>query len=167
MAVNMREGNLPHIWWIDLKNDGVFVECAVMSKDNLGNVMYFALNNIDDIDKRRLFRIVSNRNAKHFELYDLMSTLTLNNGVNALVYFHQLVHVMTPSGRQMRPQHGVIGIGEGGRIDTRGKDKRAQMEADINSAAGAAATAAATAAVRAIQQYNTEQSATPVPKGKK
>jgi len=150
MAMDIKEGSLPHIWWIDLKNDGVYTECAVMKRDHLGNVSYFPLNAIDSIDKRRLQRIVTNRNAKHFELWDLMSNLTLNNGVNALEYFHQLVHVLTPSGRVMRPQQGVIGVGAGGVVNTTTADARALVEANTKIAADAAASAAAAAAVAAI-----------------
>lgn len=170
MAVNMQEGNMPHIFWIDLKNDGVYTECAVMKKDGLGNIYYFPLNALDDIDKRRLARILSNRNANHFELWDLMSNITLNNGVNALTYFHQLVQVLTPGGRSMRPQEGVIGVGTTGVIDTRSKDARNAMEAAASVAANAAATAAATAAANAVraqggfQQPLNENVAAPVAK---
>lgn len=157
MAVTMQPGNLPHIYWIDLNNDGVYTECAVMKKDGLGNVYYFPLNALDEIDKRRLARIVTNRNAKHFELWDLMSNITLNNGVNALTYFHQLVQVMTPSGRKMRPREGTVGVGDGGTIDTRGVDARKQMEDAASYAAKAAATAAAEAAANAVRSTNQPQ----------
>lgn len=159
MSVTMQEGNMPHIYWIDLKNDGVYTECAVMKKDNLGNVYFFPLNAIDDIDKRRLARILTNRNATHFELWDLMSNITLNNGVNALSYFHQLVQVMTPSGRTMRPQQGVVGVGTGGVIDTRGAEARKQIEETASYAARVAADAAADAAARAVRGEASHQPA--------
>lgn len=157
----MQEGNLPHIWWIDLKNDGVYVECAVMKKDHFGNVSYFALNTIDDIDKRRLKKIVTNRNANHFELWDLMSNITLNNGVNALEYFHQLVTVLTPSGRKMKPQKGAVGIGEGGFVDTTSAQSKKTMEDNIQAASSAAASAAASAAVQAIYALQNPPAAKP------
>lgn len=150
MTVKMHEGNLPHIYWIDLKNDGVFTECAVMKRDNLGNVFFFPLTSLDSIDKKRLARIVSNRNAVNFELWDLMSNITLNNGVNALTYFHQLVKVMTPSGRVMTPQAGVVGMGAGV-VDTRGVDSRRNMEEAVAAASSAAAKAAAEAAAAAVR----------------
>jgi len=153
----MEQGNLPHIFWIDIDNNGVYVECAVMKRDPLGNVSYFPLKTLDDIDKRRLHRILLNRNAEAFELWDLMSNITLNNGVNALDYFHQLVIVLTPSGQKMRPQQGVIGVGDSGTIDTRNKDDRAAMEDAANVAATAAAQAAAAAAAAAIQNMQNPQ----------
>lgn len=149
MAVQMQAGNMPHLYWIDLNNDGVYTECAVMRKDGLGNVYYFPLNALDRIDKGRLARILSNRNAQQFELWDLMSQITLNNGVNALEYFHQLVEMITPKGKRMRPREGVIGTE--GVIDMRGAEKRALMEEQAQIAASAAATAAANAAAAAIR----------------
>jgi len=152
MAIQMYQGSLPHIFWIDLRQDGTFTECAVMKRDKLGNVFYFPLTAIDDIDKKRLHKIVTNRNAVHFELWDLMSNITLNNGVNALSYFHQLVRVMTPAGQSRRPQEGVVGINaRDGTIDTRSADSRQMMEAAASVAAHAAAEAAAHAAAAAVR----------------
>jgi hypothetical protein len=111
MAVTIRPGHLPHIFWIDLTNDGVLVECAVMNKDRFGNVTFIKVNTLDACDRRRLLKIVSNRNSTSFPLWDLMSNITLNNGCNALTYFHQLVEMITPTGKVMRPQQGVIGTG--------------------------------------------------------
>ncbi len=150
MAVQMHQGNLPHIWWIDLKQNGTFVECAVMKRDAFGNVSFFPLTSLDNIDKRRLHKIVSNRNATNFELWDLMSNITLNNGVNALEYFHQLVKVITPAGQVHKPQQGVVGIGQSGVIDTTTEDARQQKEMETAAVAKAAADAAAQAAVAAM-----------------
>jgi hypothetical protein len=149
MAVNMQPGNMPHLAWIDLGGDGVYTECAVMKKDGLGNIYFFPLNALDKIDKGRLARILSNRNATAFELWDLMSQITLNNGVNALTYFHQLVEMITPNGKRMRPQEGVVGTE--GVIDTRSVDQRKALEASAQIAASAAANAAANAAAAAIR----------------
>ena len=160
MAIQMKAGNLPHIYWIDLNNDGMYVECAVMKQDNLGNVYFFPLTAIDQIDKRRLAKIVSNRNAQHFELWDLMSNITLNNGVNALDYFHQLVRMKTPSGKEIIPQRGVVGFSSGV-IDTKGDQARYEMENQVSMAAKAAATAAAEAATSAIKSSASQQQAAP------
>lgn len=153
MAVQMYQGNLPHIYWIDLNSDGLFVECAVMRKDGLGNVYFFPLKALDQIDKRRLARILNNRNANNFELWDLMSNITLNNGVNALTYFHQLVEMVTPNGKRMKPQQGVVGTSLSGVVDTRSADARTNMEAAAQMAAKAAADAAASAAAAAIKGF--------------
>ena len=112
MAITKRAGNFPYIYWIDLKGDGVLFECAVLKTDNFGNVYYIELPMLDDIDKKRLGRIVTSRNAPNFELWDLMSQVTLNNGINALEYFHQLVKVITCEGVIMNPRAGTVGTGK-------------------------------------------------------
>lgn len=153
MAVNMRPGNLPHIAWIDLKNNGVYTESAIMKEDGLGNVYFIRLTYLDQIDRKRLARILTNRNAQHFELWDLMSNITLNNGVNALEYFHQLVEMITATGEIMKPREGVIGApGAGGVIDTRSDAQKAVEDDKASRAARAAAVAAAQAAADAYRR---------------
>ena len=93
------KGKYPHIEWLELEGNGVATECAILKKDPVGNVFFFQLNTLDLIDKKRLLDIVSNRNAHLYELWDLMSQITMRNGVNALKYFHQLAKVLTPSGQ--------------------------------------------------------------------
>ena len=100
----------PHIEWIELAGDGMLHECAVLKRDNFGNVYYFKTNTLDNIDKQRLAAILSDRNANNFELWDLMSHRTLGNGVNALAYFHQLVKVLTPNGKTVELQSGQVGV---------------------------------------------------------
>jgi hypothetical protein len=111
MTVTVRKGHLPHIKWIDLQGDGVLTECAVMSEDKFANITFIRVNYLDQVDRRRLLKIVSNRNATNFPLWDLMSNITLNNGINALTYFHQMVEMITARGKLMRPKSGEIGTG--------------------------------------------------------
>lgn len=116
MAVATRKGNHPHIEWVDIRQNGVMVECAIMKIDANGNRYYFEVGPLDGIDKRRLLKIITNRNANSFPLWDLMSQITLNNGVNALEYFHQLVRVLTPSGQIINPRSGETGYRQGERV---------------------------------------------------
>lgn len=101
----------PHVAWIDLHGDGILHECAIMRKDGNGNILYFKTNDLDEIDKRRLATILYDRNARNFELWDLMSQRTLGNGCNALTYFHQLVKQLTPNGKILDPKAGQMGGG--------------------------------------------------------
>lgn len=109
--VRVVPGAYPHVHWIDLKGDGTMHECAVMKKDQFGNIYFFEIAKLDKVDKQRLFNFLTSRNAKQFELWDLLSQRTLGNGVNALDYFHQYVSVITPSGKVKRPRLGEIGLG--------------------------------------------------------
>jgi len=113
MAITQHAGNIPHVKWLDLKNNNILVECAILKEDGFGNIYYLEVPNLDQIDKQRLVRILTNRNSPNFELWDLMSQVTLNNGMNALEYFHQLVKVVTPTGVVMNPRVGAIGVGAG------------------------------------------------------
>ncbi len=106
--INVIKGKFPHIGWLDLEGEGILTEVAILSNNNTG-VSFIRLNVLDQIDKQRLFKVISNRNANMYELWDLMSNLTLGNGANALEYFHQYVKVLTPSGKVMNPQQGRRG----------------------------------------------------------
>ncbi len=109
----------PHIAWIDLHQDGVLHECAVLKQNRDGNIMFFTVNSLDEIDRRRLAGILLDRNAGNFELWDLMAQKTLGNGVNALSYFHQLVKVLTPAGKIMDPKSGQVGgLVSSGQVNT-------------------------------------------------
>lgn len=110
----------PHVKWIELK-PGEMYECAVMKEDEHGNLYYFELSKLDNIDKQRLFKILSSRPAResNLELWDIMSQRTLGNGMNALNYFHQLVKIVTPTGKIINPRAGVIGRAAGTRATAR------------------------------------------------
>ena len=108
-TVKTVKSKYPHIEWIDLLNNGVLVECAIVKKTSTGDVHFFPVDHLDIVDQRRLLGIVSNRNATAFPLWDLMRQVTLNNGCNALEYFHQLTKVRTPSGQIFEPSLGRRG----------------------------------------------------------
>ena len=108
----MPQSKYPHIEWLDLQKDGTRVEAAVMKRDALGNTYFIRLDSLDNIDKKRLLKIVTNRNAELYELWDLMSNVTLGNGVNALEYFHQLCKVSTANGKIMNPSNSVVGVAQ-------------------------------------------------------
>jgi len=110
--LKMLPGKYPHIKWIDLESNGIMIECAIMKEDKTG-ITYFPLSSLDEVDRRRLFKIIKSRNAPTFPLWDLMSQITLNNGVNALEYFHQLVKIITPSGQKIDPLRGKMGLPTG------------------------------------------------------
>jgi len=107
-AINVIKGRYPHVGWLDLEGQGILTEVAVVKDSNQG-IAFIRLDHLDMIDKQRLFRVISNRNAHMYELWDLMSNVTLGNGANALDYFHQYVKVLTPMGKVINPQMGRIG----------------------------------------------------------
>lgn len=108
-TIQMRETNLPHVHWIDLLGNGVMEECAVIKQDGRGNVYFIKIASLDVVDRRRLVKILRRPKGGEFELWDLLSTVTLGNGMNALTYFHQLVRVRTPNGEIINPSQTSIG----------------------------------------------------------
>lgn len=108
-TIAIRPGKYPHTGWVDLRGTGVWTEVAIMSVDGGGSIHFFPLADLDAIDRRRFLNVVSSRQASSFPLYDLMANQTLGNGVNALVYFQQLVKVLTPSRQIIAPRVGVVG----------------------------------------------------------
>jgi len=99
-----------------------------MKRDDFGNIFFIEIPTLDVIDRDRLSRILANRNAGHFALWDLMSQITLKNGINALAYYHQLVHIITPSGVIMDPRAGTVGVGV---MDT--NDEKQVASANLNA----------------------------------
>lgn len=108
-----QRGVFNHTEWIDLQKNGTLIECAVVRKDEQGNIYFFELNKLDAIDRQRIFNIITKRHAGQFQLWDLLAQHTLGNGMNALDYFHQLVKVITPSGTIIDPKAGVMGVRSG------------------------------------------------------
>jgi hypothetical protein len=109
--VTTRRGQYPHIEWIDLYNDGVLQECAVLKKDRSG-IYYVRIQDLDSFDKRRMLRIVNKRNADKQALWEVMGETTLGNGMNALAYFHQLVKIKTPGGKIIKPSPYTVGAAQ-------------------------------------------------------
>lgn len=106
------KGEFPHVEWVNLR-EGTLVEVAVVNRDPTGNIFFIELNKLDAIDRQRLFNIIRKRHAAQLPLWDLMSSTTLGNGMNALDYFHQLVKVLTPSGKVIDPKAGIVGTRAG------------------------------------------------------
>lgn len=101
-----------HIAWADLYNNGVLVEIAVVALDeNNGDLYFIPIAALDTVDRERLLKIISKRDAGKYPLWDLMSNSTLKNGVNALEYFNQLVKGRSLSGQFFTPNSGRVGAG--------------------------------------------------------
>lgn len=107
-----------HVEWIELYNDQVLHECAILKTNGDGAKLFFPINHLDDIDKKRLASILADRNSRSLELWDLMQQKTLGNGINALVYFHQFVKQLTPNGKIIDTRSGQVGAVVPGTVNT-------------------------------------------------
>lgn len=103
-VIKMVQRAYRHYVSIDLHNDGIAHDILLMREDaSSGDVYFIAVESLDDVDRDRIRGILGRRGATSMPLWDLMSGITLGNGMNALEYFHQYVKVRTPTGRIMNP----------------------------------------------------------------
>jgi hypothetical protein len=84
-----RKSEFPHIEYIDVNDDGVLEEVAVVKKWEDGSLSYILVSSLGAIDKARLLKIVTSGHSSKYELWDLMTQIKLSNGMNALDFFHQ------------------------------------------------------------------------------
>lgn len=107
--MNQQAKNYNHVQFLDLKNNGVELECVVLREFDNGDVAYINLSTLDQLDLDRLSKIIYRPNAHMFPLYELMNQTTLANGENALEYFDQMVTVKTVTGEHIAPRSGRRG----------------------------------------------------------
>lgn len=84
-----RKSDFNHIEYIDVNDDGVLEEVAVVKKWEDGSLSYILVPSLGAIDKGRLLKIISSAHSDKYELWELMSQIKLTNGMNALDFFHQ------------------------------------------------------------------------------
>ena len=95
-------GSYRFLEWIDLEQNGVMIECAILKKFPNGDTYFFALSSLDNIDKQRLRNILVHKSASLYcELWSMLEQHTLGNGMNALLYFNQLAKLRTASGQML------------------------------------------------------------------
>lgn len=130
MSIEMRDGAYPHVKWIDLDGDGSLTECVLMKEFPNGDVVYIKLSDLDLIDKGRMLKILTSQSAKLLPLHEVMKTTSLNNGVNALTYFHQVAKLMTSGGTKLNINSGKVGSGfEGKRSAAKKTSKKVAPDA--------------------------------------
>jgi hypothetical protein len=97
--------NTPHIAEADIVGNGAGSYVAVVAIDgNNGDLYYIRLDHLDSIDLQRLLTIIrTSRDSARYALWDLLSQKRLQNGKNALEFFHQFVRVRTVSGHTDLP----------------------------------------------------------------
>jgi hypothetical protein len=98
--INPIAGSYKFLEWVDLENNGVVVECAILKRFPNGDIAFFPLSALDMIDKQRLRNILIHRSVSMYnELWSLLEQQTLGNGMNALLYFNQLAKIRTVNGQ--------------------------------------------------------------------
>ncbi len=96
---------IKHVDYLDVEDNGQLREVAVVKRWEDGSVSYIDVSLLDNVDKGRLKYIIEGVHADKYQLFELLSQARLNNGLNALDYFHPIVkmkrapgHVNTTTG---------------------------------------------------------------------
>ena len=98
-TIEKRATDLRHIWLIDWNDDGLLKEIAVVMETQDGTLFGIEVSRLHPIDKARLKKVVTSVHADKYPLWELLSQGKLNNGLNALDFFHQnYVKVKRPRG---------------------------------------------------------------------
>lgn len=91
--------NMQHVYLIDWNDDGILKEIAVVMEANDGTIYGIEVDKLHPIDKARLKKFLVSVHADKYPLWELLSQGKLNNGMNALDFFHaNYVKVKRPRG---------------------------------------------------------------------
>lgn len=106
-AAPSRKSQFPHIEYRDIYDDGTYHEIAVVKDRADGSYDYIIINQLDDMDKGRIKKIITGQYTRMSELWELMANESLSNGMNALDYFHQLVRKKLAPGTVQKSNSGL------------------------------------------------------------
>lgn len=154
-----------HIQWLPLYDQHVNIECAVLRRFPNNDILVVTIESLDEIDRKRLLNAFMRTNSHALELWEVLQSITMNNGINALEYFHQLAIMKTASGVIMKPQ---VGRASAGVAVSPKQSSVAQPIADTTKNTGTAqvaveATVPSDAAPIASETVNTTVAASPEP----
>jgi hypothetical protein len=91
--------DLKHVFLCDWNDDGLLREIAVVMETDDGTLFAIMIDQLHPIDKARLKKVITSVHADKYPLWELLSQGRLNNGMNALDFFHQnYVKVKRPRG---------------------------------------------------------------------
>lgn len=101
-TIELHATKLPHIFHADIDDSGILREIALVKKTKDGTLYYIDIEPLHQIDKSRLKRIVTAQYASERPLWELMAAVKLNNGMNALDFFHaNCVKIKRPKGARL------------------------------------------------------------------
>ena len=133
-AIEKKPTNLRHVYLIDWNDDGLLKEIAVVLEAKDGTIFGIDVEKLHPIDKKRLKKIITSQHADKYPLWELMSQGRLNNGMNALDFFH------TNYVKIKRPRGAILGGGLAS-VEIDGDDT--MIGSDFSDPAGAIAASEA------------------------
>lgn len=100
--IELHPTKLPHIFHCDIDDTGLLREIAVVKQLKDGTLYYIDIEPQHPVDKARLKKAVMSQYAAERPLWEILSNITLSNGMNALDFFHSnCVKVKRPKGAKV------------------------------------------------------------------
>ncbi len=97
--IEKRATQLNHVFLIDWNDDGILREIAIVMETGDGTIFGIEVDKLHPIDKSRLKKVITSVHSDKYPLWELLSQGRLNNGLNALDFFHaNYVKVKRPRG---------------------------------------------------------------------
>lgn len=104
-----------HMEALPLDNDGTVTEVIVLKRYQNGDRIFIRVDDLDEEDRKRMRKFLSEQHAELFELWDLLCNRRIGNGMNALEYFHQLAKHFVAQTRTVRmPSASTFSANQGG-----------------------------------------------------
>lgn len=82
------QSTMKHIEFLDVLKNGTKREVAIVKRWDDGTIHYIDVPALSPLDKSRLKAALQSPGAKSMPLWEVLSAITLNNGINALDFFH-------------------------------------------------------------------------------
>ena len=127
---------LPHIFHCDIDESGLLKEIALVKKAKDGTIYYIDIAPLHEIDKARLKKAVTSQYAAERPLWEILSNITLSNGMNSLDFFHtNCVKIKRPKGAKVSSSMDSLGNvpGANGKMIGSEFTNPAEAELDPNS----------------------------------
>jgi hypothetical protein len=99
-----------HVELKDVDGTGILKEVVIMKRWDNGSYSFIETALLDTCDKGRLKGIITNAHADKYEAWELCSQTVLNNGMNALDYFHQMTRHHQEKGSISSPASGLDSV---------------------------------------------------------
>lgn len=124
---------LPHIYHCDIDDSGLLKEIALVKKAKDGTIYYIDVGPLHEIDKARLKKAVTSQYAAERPLWEILSNITLSNGMNALDFFHtNCVKIKRPKGAKISSSMDSLGAIPGSDNKVIGSDFTNPAEAQLD-----------------------------------
>lgn len=97
--IEKRPTSMRHVFLIDWHDNGILQEIAVVMEAQDGTIYGIEVDKLHSIDKARLKKFIVSVHADKYPLWELLAQGKLNNGCNALDFFHaNYVKIKRPRG---------------------------------------------------------------------